>query len=324
MATGAILGGISVGSGLIKGKMGKDASKAAGKSYDKAGNVITDFMESGDYDPGGSSSSGSSFNNSNSAGASDSFGASAGSSFGSGSSSGSSSGTSSRSGSSQSGYNLGNAQDLMNDWEVTYGGIEDNLSDYYNNLDPSKYALQYKTNLSQDIDKQLAQTNDELASSGLMSAGMRAQSEKEAAFTKATGNANADLAAEDRVREMQTSFLNRGENRKSMYDNALTGVSSSSDISSTSSNTSRNLSNNLSGSVNNSLNTSQSNNYSNSVGGSENTSESRNSNYAPIQDLSNVYSGQAGQSAKDASGFISGGLKDVAGGIGGIVEAVNV
>jgi len=113
------------------------------------------------------------------------------------------------------GQQLDFSQELLDNWEQTFGGIQENLSDYYNNLDPNKYATEYKSNLYENIDKQMGQLNETLASQGLQSSGMRAQAEKEAAFGKATGAAQADLMAEDKVASMKQSFLNFGENQRS-------------------------------------------------------------------------------------------------------------
>lgn len=257
-----------IGSAKILDK-GVDKVSSMSTDYsDDAIQGIEDFVASGNYDPGGSQSTGTSFQES------------------------SSGGSSSSSSSSQSGYNLENAQILLDQWETTYGGIEDNLSEYYNNLDPVKYATQYKSNLNENIDKQLGQVNDELASSGLMSAGMRAQSQKEAAFAKATGGAQADLAAEDTVANMKRGFLNEGDAMFNMANNALTGISSSSSSSSSSSN------------------------FSSSVGGSENQSTSTNSNYAPVSDIANIKAGQATQQASDTAGFVKGGINLIGGLIG--------
>ncbi len=265
LAVGKVAGGVA------SGVAGNKASKKADKASASAAKGIQDFVDSGAYNPGGSQSTGTSFNESVSGG------------------------SSSSSSSSKSGYNLENAQRLLNEWEVTYGSLEDNLSEYYNNLDPAKYATQYKSNLNENIDKQVGQMNDEMASSGLMSAGMRAQGEKEAAFAKATGGAQADLMAEDKVMGMKTDFLNRGEARKSMYDNALTGISSSSSSSSSSSN------------------------FGSSIGGSENQSTGWGSNYAPVGDIANIKAGQSTQHAKDAAGFTKGGIDLIGSGIGGLL-----
>ena len=107
------------------------------------------------------------------------------------------------------------AQQMLSDWEETFGGLEQNLADYYQNLDPEKYAQQYKSDLYQNIDKQVKQLDENLAATGLQTSGMKAQTQKEAAFAKATGAAQADLVAEDKVKAMQQGFVNTGANRYS-------------------------------------------------------------------------------------------------------------
>ncbi len=119
---------------------------------------------------------------------------------------------------------LGFAQGLLEDWETTFGGIQENLSQYYSNLDPAKYAQEYKTNLNQNIDKQVGQVNDKMASSGLQTAGMKQQLDKEAAFAKAEGGAQADLMAEDKVNAMKQGFVNTGASQQA---NAQSSISNS-------------------------------------------------------------------------------------------------
>ena len=107
------------------------------------------------------------------------------------------------------------SQGLVDDWEATFGGIQENLSQYYSNLDPTKYAQEYKTNLNENIDKQVTQMNDTMSASGLQTAGMKQQTAKEAAFAKATGGAQADLMAEDKVASMKQGFVNSGAGQQS-------------------------------------------------------------------------------------------------------------
>ena len=192
------------------------------------------------------------------------------------------------------------SQGLMTSWEETFGGIEQNLSDYYANLDPVKYAENYKSDLNANIDKQLTQMNETMSSNGLQTSGMQQQTAKEAAFAKATGGAQADLMAEDKVMGMKTDFLNRGENRKAMYDNALTGVSSTSSGSSSQ----------------NSFN----NSFNNAIGGSESQGSSTNSNYQPIGDLANIGVKEGNQHAGDSAGWMKGGIDNIGSGIGGLLK----
>jgi len=113
------------------------------------------------------------------------------------------------------------AQGLMDDWESTFGGIEDNMSDYYNNLDPEKFATGEKARFKQNLDKQMGQYNETMAASGLQSAGMKAQTAKEAMFKTAEANSSIDLASEEYVANEKMNFLSFGENRRSAADKAM-------------------------------------------------------------------------------------------------------
>ena len=105
------------------------------------------------------------------------------------------------------------AQGVMDDWENTFGGIQDNLSEYYSNLDPVKFATQNKVSLQSAMDKQMQQMNDTMAAAGVQTAGMKQQAQKESAFELAKGNAAIDMAAPEQVAQMQQGFVNSGDNQ---------------------------------------------------------------------------------------------------------------
>ncbi len=113
------------------------------------------------------------------------------------------------------------AQGLMDDWEETFGGLQDNLSEYYTNLDPVKFATQNKSNLSDSMAKQLKQFDESMASQGLQTAGMKQQAAKESAFALAQGNAQIDMAAPEQVAQMQQGFLNFGEGQRGSAINLM-------------------------------------------------------------------------------------------------------
>ncbi len=113
------------------------------------------------------------------------------------------------------------AQGLMDRWEGAFGSIQDNLSTYYNNLDPVKYSTENKARLNESLQKSMQQFNETMAATGLQSAGMKQQAAKEAAFKQAAGNAQIDLASEDKVRNMQQGWLNFGENQRQAADLAM-------------------------------------------------------------------------------------------------------
>lgn len=125
-------------------------------------------------------------------------------------------------GNNQSGIDV--AQGMIDDWELTFGGLEDNLSEYYNNLDPDKFAIQSKTILQDNLQKSMTQFNETMAANGLQSAGMKQQAAKEAAFLQATGNAQIDINAPETVAQMQQGFLNYGSPYKMQAESLLAGA----------------------------------------------------------------------------------------------------
>lgn len=113
------------------------------------------------------------------------------------------------------------AQGLLDDWESSFGGIQDNLSDYYNNLDPDKFAIQNKVAFKANMDKQLKQYNETMASGGLQSAGMKAQTAKEMMFKTAETNAQIDINAPENVAQMKQGFLKFGDPQRAGAQNAV-------------------------------------------------------------------------------------------------------
>ena len=116
------------------------------------------------------------------------------------------------------------AQGFLDDWADTFGGLEDNLSEYYNNLDPDKFAVQNKVALQQNLDKSMAQFNEQMAASGLQSSGMKQQAAKEAMFAQASGNAQIDINAPEQVSQMQQGFLNYGSPYKQQAQSMLSNA----------------------------------------------------------------------------------------------------
>lgn len=114
------------------------------------------------------------------------------------------------------------AQGLMDSWENSFGGVKDNLTDYYNNLDPAKFATSSKATFMASMDKQMKQYDETMASSGMQSAGMKAQTAKEAAFKTAEGNASIDINAPEQVAQMQQGFVNSGETERRDAQNTMT------------------------------------------------------------------------------------------------------
>ena len=117
-------------------------------------------------------------------------------------------------------------QGLMDDWEDMFGDMQQNLVDYYNNLDPVKYATEWKSTIEQSLNKEMKQLNETLAQTGLYTTGMKMQLEKERQFKQAEMNAMADLESEERVmREVGDFYGKFGEPRlqhiENLYGQAL-------------------------------------------------------------------------------------------------------
>jgi len=114
------------------------------------------------------------------------------------------------------------AQQMFNDWENTFGGIRENLVDYYQNLDPVKYSTQAKAALGQQLDKSMEQFNEAAAQSGIYTSGMQLQAQKENAFQRAEAFAQADIMAPDQVAQMQNQFYGAyGEPMRQQASNML-------------------------------------------------------------------------------------------------------
>lgn len=127
-----------------------------------------------------------------------------------------------------------NAQGLIDQWETAFGGIQQNLSDYYNNLDPMKFSQQAKTAYSESLNKQMKQMSETLTQRGLTSSGQRAQLEKEAMFNKAQTNADIDIKAPEEVARMKQGWLSQGETLRGQgvqsMSNALSNQASYSQV----------------------------------------------------------------------------------------------
>jgi len=115
-------------------------------------------------------------------------------------------------------------QERYDDWQAVYGPIQDNLSNYYQNVTPEYYAAvgletfeqQYQTSL-QRMDENLAQRGID-PSSGI-AASLESQAELNAAETRAgIRRDSTQQAAEDQSRFLQIGL---GQNPASSVSGAL-------------------------------------------------------------------------------------------------------
>jgi hypothetical protein len=117
-----------------------------------------------------------------------------------------------------------NAQFMIDQWESAFGGIEQNLSDYYNSLDPTKFSTEQKAAYQDNLYKQMGQYTEKLAQRGLTTSGMSAQAEKEAMFNMASTNASIDINAPEQVAQMQQGWLQRGDSLRQAGNSAMIGA----------------------------------------------------------------------------------------------------
>ena len=114
------------------------------------------------------------------------------------------------------------AQEVWQDWEAMYGPLEDNLVNYYSNLDPDKFSTQWKAEIEQELNKEFNQFKQAAAQTGIMTSGMMLQAQRDQSYKQAMANAQADLAAPEHVAQMQQGFYGTfGAPQKASAQNLL-------------------------------------------------------------------------------------------------------
>jgi len=101
-------------------------------------------------------------------------------------------------------------QERYDDWKSTYGGVEDNLSQYFTSLTPDYYEAQGLEAFQLEHDKELENVRTTLAQRGISDSGLMAQAELGFAQEAAQERASIRAEAPARVREEQFRFLQAG------------------------------------------------------------------------------------------------------------------
>lgn len=92
------------------------------------------------------------------------------------------------------------------DWENTFGGIRENLANYYQNLNPNTEAARRIQALEQNYNNASERINTELASRGLASSGIAAQANTALLSELASRRADAQYSAQGDVAKAQSQF----------------------------------------------------------------------------------------------------------------------
>ena len=93
-------------------------------------------------------------------------------------------------------------------YKEMYGGIEENLANYYNNLSPDVYSGQMKEAISRNYETAGRQLSENLAARGIQGSGVEAQGLMNLEESRANSMAQADIQAPQMVAEQQANFFN--------------------------------------------------------------------------------------------------------------------
>jgi hypothetical protein len=98
----------------------------------------------------------------------------------------------------------------MADWENTYGGVEDNLAEYYNNLSPTSFAAEGLEAYQKEYQSAIAQYQETMAQRGLSGTGMESSTLAQSELAKAAQRASIRREAPKQVAEQKRSWLELG------------------------------------------------------------------------------------------------------------------
>ena len=114
-------------------------------------------------------------------------------------------------------------QQKYDEWKDTYGPIEDNLAEYYNELTPGLRTMQGLEAFNKERDQALTGLRENLAQRGIQLSGIAAQTETNVAIESASERARIRAAAPMEVAKEKLSFLKTGlgQDPSSGVSNAL-------------------------------------------------------------------------------------------------------
>lgn len=101
-------------------------------------------------------------------------------------------------------------QEKYDEWQSTYGALEDNLSEYYNSISADSYAAMGLENAQQAFDTSMKQINESLAQRGITNTAVGASLEAQAKLGLAEQKAKIRTDAPRAVAEDKSRFLQIG------------------------------------------------------------------------------------------------------------------
>ena len=112
------------------------------------------------------------------------------------------------------------------DWQNIFGGVQENLSSYYNSISPDYYVAAGLEAFEKEREAQMGKLNETLAQRGLSNSGLAATVATEDAISSAEARASIRREAPRQAREDQSRFLQigMGQNPGSSVSSTLGGI----------------------------------------------------------------------------------------------------
>lgn len=101
-------------------------------------------------------------------------------------------------------------QQRYDDWKAIYGGIQENLSEYYSNISPDLYEAQGLEQFQQEFETSQQRLSESLAQRGIVDSGLSAQLEQQQQIGGAQERARIRMSAPTLAAEEQSRFLQIG------------------------------------------------------------------------------------------------------------------
>ena len=96
------------------------------------------------------------------------------------------------------------------DWQNIFGGVQENLANYYNSISPDYYVAAGLEVFEKEREAQMGKLNETLAQRGLSNSGLAATVATEDAISSAEARASIRREAPRQAREDQSRFLQIG------------------------------------------------------------------------------------------------------------------
>ena len=96
------------------------------------------------------------------------------------------------------------------DWQNIFGGVQENLSNYYNSISPDYYVAAGLEAFEKEREAKMGKLNETLAQRGLSNSGLAATVATENAISSAEARASIRREAPRQAREDQSRFLQIG------------------------------------------------------------------------------------------------------------------